>query len=203
MPRLSLSKSSLSRETRQLKSYRRFLPSLDMKRRQLIVEREKTLREMEQIQQAIDSLQQQIGRDIPMLANQDIAVEGLLRVDEVELDEENVMGTRLPLLQQVKFNQHHYALLGRPHWVDRMLERMREMLQLQLQLQVIEHRRHLLHQAVQKITQRVNLFDKVLIPRTEQNISRIRIYLADSERAGVVRAKIAKRKHARAVEVSA
>jgi V/A-type H+-transporting ATPase subunit D len=46
--------------------------------------------------------------------------------------------------------------------------------------------------AVQKITQRVNLFDKMLIPRTRENIRKIGIFLADSERAAVVRAKIAK-----------
>ncbi|MBA1331492.1 ATP synthase subunit D, partial [Candidatus Endoriftia persephone str. Guaymas] len=39
-----------------------------------------------------------------------------------------------------------------------------------------------------------NLFDKVLIPRTHQHIRQIRIYLADEERAAVVRAKLAKRK---------
>ena len=52
-----------------------------------------------------------------------------------------------------------------------------------------------LEQALQKTTQRLNLFDKVLIPKTEKNIRRIRIALSDAERAGVVRAKIAKNKH--------
>ena len=41
MARVSLSKASMSREQRQLKSYRQFLPSLDLKRRQLIAERAK------------------------------------------------------------------------------------------------------------------------------------------------------------------
>ena len=49
---------------------------------------------------------------------------------------------------------------------------------------------------MRKVTQRVNLFEKVLIPRTREQIRRIRIYLSDAERAAVVRSKIAKRKHA-------
>jgi V/A-type H+-transporting ATPase subunit D len=56
----------------------------------------------------------------------------------------------------------------------------------------------LLDDAVHKVTQRVNLFEKVLIPRTREHIRRIRIYLADAERAAVVRSKIAKRKRAAA-----
>ena len=48
--------------------------------------------------------------------------------------------------------------------------------------------------AVRKVTQRVNLFDKVLIPRARKHIERIRIHLSDAERAAVVRSKIAKGK---------
>jgi V/A-type H+-transporting ATPase subunit D len=51
-----------------------------------------------------------------------------------------------------------------------------------------------LEQAERIVTQRYNLFDKVLIPRARQNIRNISIYLADAERAGVVNSKIAKRK---------
>ena len=53
-----------------------------------------------------------------------------------------------------------------------------------------------MEQAVTTITQRVNLFDKVLIPRAAANIKKIRIYLSDKEREGVVRAKTAKSKTA-------
>jgi V/A-type H+-transporting ATPase subunit D len=40
----------------------------------------------------------------------------------------------------------------------------------------------------------VNLFEKVLIPKAEQNIRKIVIFLSDQERAAVVRSKIAKNK---------
>ena len=59
-----------------------------------------------------------------------------------------------------------------------------------------QRRGALLDAALRKVTQRVNLFEKVLIPRARDNIRRIRIYLGDAERAAVVRSKIAKRKRA-------
>ncbi|MBU0683122.1 MAG: V-type ATP synthase subunit D, partial [Candidatus Omnitrophica bacterium] len=43
-------------------------------------------------------------------------------------------------------------------------------------------------------TQRVNLFEKVMIPDTKENVKRIRIYLGDMETAAVVTGKIAKEK---------
>lgn len=40
----------------------------------------------------------------------------------------------------------------------------------------------------------MNLFEKVKIPETQENIRRISIYLADQQVNAVVRSKIAKRK---------
>jgi V/A-type H+-transporting ATPase subunit D len=63
-----------------------------------------------------------------------------------------------------------------------------------IRIQVARRRVDALEQAERIVTQRYNLFDKVLIPRARQNIRNISIYLADAERAGVVNSKIAKRK---------
>ena len=48
-----------------------------------------------------------------------------------------------------------------------------------------------------RVTQRVNLFDKILIPTAKRNIQRIQIFLGDAERAAVVRSKLAKGKQAK------
>ena len=48
------------------------------------------------------------------------------------------------------------------------------------------------------ITQRVNLFEHVLIPTAQANIKKIRTALGEEEMQAVVRSKIAKRKKASA-----
>jgi V/A-type H+-transporting ATPase subunit D len=60
-----------------------------------------------------------------------------------------------------------------------------------------------LERAVRRITQRVNLFGRILIPRAKQNIKRIRIYLGDLEREGVIRSKLSKARHLRPVATRA
>jgi V/A-type H+/Na+-transporting ATPase subunit D len=40
----------------------------------------------------------------------------------------------------------------------------------------------------------VNLFEKVVIPQTIENIRRIQIFIADQQTAAVVRGKISKKK---------
>ena len=194
MARLALNKASLTKLNRQLKSYQDFLPSLDLKRRQLLGEQAKAKQALVEINQQLQELEPMIASELIMLSNQEVDLTDIVEVVGVDTVEENVMGTRLPKLNKVDIQVRKYALLGRPHWVDRLVEVLKTAVELRLQLQVAEQRRELLAQAARTITQRVNLFDKVLIPRTQADIKKIRIYLSDAERAAVVNSKIAKRK---------
>ena len=196
MARLTLSKSSLSRESAQLKTFERYLPSLDLKRRQLIAERGKALREFRAVQEEAAAINERVARELPMLATGRVQLRGLARVTSVVVGKENLVGTELPALREVQVELARYPLLGKPHWVDKLEDLLKHLLEERVRAQVLQERLRLLDEAVRIITQRVNLFEKVLIPRTRQNIRKIRIFLADGERAAVVRAKIAKRKRA-------
>jgi V/A-type H+/Na+-transporting ATPase subunit D len=195
MARLSLNKSSLHRQQRQLKIYERFLPSLDLKRRQLIAERAKAGHELAAIQKEIAALTGRVSAHLPMLANREVDLTGLVWIEAIQVEEENRLGTRLPAFQGAEVQIRDYSFLTRPHWVDVAATWIREMILLQLRLQVQQDRVKLLNEAARKITQRVNLFEKVLIPRAREHIRRIRIHLSDAERAAVVRAKLAKSRH--------
>lgn len=194
MARLALNKASLTKLNRQLKAYKDFLPSLDLKRRQLLGEQAKAKQAIATLNQQLIALEPLIANDLLMLSNQEVDLTDIIKVVGVDVVKENVMGTRLPKLNGVDIQVQAYALLGRPHWVDPVVDALRTAVELRLRLQVAEQRLALLSQAVRKITQRVNLFDKVLIPQTQANIKKIRIYLSDAERAAVVNSKIAKRK---------
>jgi V/A-type H+-transporting ATPase subunit D len=85
--------------------------------------------------------------------------------------------------------------------VDAVVDALRQMLEARVRIRLEEVRLEALEQALKTITQRVNLFDKVLIPRARGNMKQIQIYLSDMQTAAVVRSKIAKRKRV-AAEVS-
>ena len=196
MPRLALNKTSLTRESRQLETYERFLPSLDLKRRQLIAERNRVRREVEVARAEIRELESTSGARLPMAANDRLELDGLVRVVDVELKEENLVGLRLPVVERVVLDRVGHAFLVRPYWIEALADLLAQILELRVRIAVEERRLDILEDAVKKITQRVNLFDKVLIPRTRDNIRRIEIRLSDAEKAAVVNAKIAKRKRA-------
>lgn len=197
MARLTLSKASLTAQGMRLKTYERYLPALDLKRQQLIRERALAAERLATTAQAIAALRARVRAELPMASDLEVEVTDLVTVAGAELGEDNLMGVRLPRLDRVILHRRRYALLAKPEWVDRLAELLAAMLELRVRLGVERRRLALLDEAVRTITQRVNLFDKVLIPRTRANIKRIRIFLADGERAAVVRAKIAKAKRAR------
>lgn len=194
MARLALNKTTLSKQSQQLKIFERFLPSLDLKRKQLLTERSKAAAALKLTQDELDPIDRLVREQLPMASREDVDLSGLVNIKDVKLGQENVVGVKIPVLESVDMEVREYGLLGRPHWVDRLAQLLRKTVELQIQVQVERRRLALLEVGVRKITQRVNLFEKVLIPRTREHIRRIRIFLSDYERAGVVQAKISKKK---------
>jgi len=101
MAKLKLSKSGLAEERSQLQLYEKTLPSLDLKRRQLAVELERARHAHAEAREAVAALETRIGEELPMLANPDIEVRGLVKMTAFELGEENVVGVRLPRLERI------------------------------------------------------------------------------------------------------
>ncbi|MBL4838576.1 MAG: V-type ATP synthase subunit D [Kordiimonadaceae bacterium] len=200
MAKLQLNKSSLARETKSLGIFRRFLPSLDLKRKQLTAKLSGAERALAETQQKIGYFTENLGQKVPMMANIDIDLAGLVRLKSLDLGHENLVGTTLPIATNFEIEKQPYALMAQPHWVDDVATALEEMLTLNVHEQVERQRANLLEIAVKVITQRVNLFEKVLIPRAENNIRQIKIYLSDEDMAAVVRSKIAKRKRTEMVQ---
>ncbi len=192
MARLSLNKASLHKESAKLKRYRQYLPSLDLKRRQLMAERAKGLARLKTTEVRIEQCREKVSQTLPMLSYREINLNNLVKVSSVEIGEENIVGINVPVLINVKLATTTYSPYLKPHWVDALVVQLKIMLELKLRQQVDRRRLTILETAVKKVTQKVNLFDKVLIPKTERNIRKIRIYLSDAERADVVRAKMTK-----------
>lgn len=198
MARLQLNKSSLANQATQLKTYERFLPALDLKRQQLMAEKAKAQIEMNKLEVEVGDLAKRVGADLPMLGNEEVDLDGIVRLKDYQLASENIVGTNLPVLDRINVEIEPYSPMAKPHWVDDVARLLQQMLEARLRVQIAGKRVEVLDKAVKTISQRVNLFEKVLIPETRSNIKKIKIYLSDEQMAAVVRSKIAKRKRASA-----
>ena len=192
MAKVVLSKSGLQRERNNLALYRKVLPSLDLKRRQLLGEQKRAEHALEVLRKELEAFPRRVAHELPMLGADAVDLKPLLKVRRVRTGVENVVGVKLPVLEEVEFDAHDYSLLSNPHWVDPVLKRLREFAELKARFEIAEERVRLVRHAARKVTQRVNLFEKILIPTAQKNIKKIQIHLADHERAMVVQSKIAK-----------
>ncbi len=197
MVSLALNKSSLKSQRDQLNTFQRFLPALDLKRQQLSLELKKAeqallgrRREIDVFSASLEGLLRLIGADSTDWS-------GYVKVRSVKIDERNVLGVKLPRLQAVEFEVEPYPTLATPFWLDALVECVQRIGALRIRKRIDQQCVVRLARAVRQITQRVNLFEKVLIPNARENIHRIEIYLADAERAAIVRSKIVKGKRQR------
>lgn len=198
MPAPRHSKGFLIQQREQLSLYRRLLPSLELKRRQLMVELATERRVAKDQERALTAIDEIVGAQLPMLQETELPLDGLVQVEGVTYGVENLVGVRLPVLGEVQIRTAPYGLLTRPAWVDVLVLWMHRAVRAQLSALVARVRVARLEAAVRRMSQRVNLFERVLIPRAEDNIRRARIFLGDQERAAVVRAKLAKARASRA-----
>jgi len=196
MAKLALNKSSLAKESAQLAEYKRFLPSLELKRLQIMAERAKARETLKRLEEDVARRFDDVVDSLPMLANRHVPLKGLVTLKNVVRGRQNLSGTILPTLEDVEIETEPYSLLARPHWVDPYVKGMQDLLRLNVERDVARERLEHLIEAEAVISRRVNLFEKVLIPRAASNIKKIRMALADAERDAVVRAKISKRKTA-------
>jgi V/A-type H+-transporting ATPase subunit D len=194
MAKLKLSKQSLHHQQEQLKLYKRLLPSLDLKRRQLTMEAQKALEEHAAAVAQIDALETRIGEELPMLADEGLHLRDLVVVKGYKLGEQNIVGVRLPVLESLDCQVAEYSPLATPAWLDILVQRLKDAKTCRLRAEIAAQRLDILRLQLRRVTQRVNLFDKILIPTAHTNIQRIRIYLGETERAAVVTSKLAKSK---------
>jgi V/A-type H+-transporting ATPase subunit D len=194
MAKLKLSKHAMHEQQEQLKLYQRLLPSLDLKRRQLMLEVQKAQEEYTAAQSAVDDLETRIGEELPMLADEEFRLGGLVQMKSFKVIEQNIVGVKLPFLDSIDCVVTDYSRLATPPWVDTLVQRLKDAAEQRMRAEISGQRLAILQLAVRRITQRVNLFEKILIPTAKQTIQKIRIFLGDADRASVITSKLAKKK---------
>lgn len=193
MAKIKLTKNELKKQKDQLKRFERYLPTLLLKKQLLQMEIRQVevqiRRKREERKQAVEDLfcwVDVFGEGIP--------IAHLVQVEEVRLDTQNIAGVDIPVFSDILFANPAYDLMENPLWVDAAVKKIKELVVLDVELSVLEKQADLLGRELRTTSQRVNLFEKVKIPETRENIRVINIFLGDQQTAAVVRGKMSKSK---------
>ena len=196
MSKLKLTKTELKTQTDALKQYRRFLPTLQLKKQQLQLELRKSRALVEDNRRDYAELRSKLEAFVGLYADENAGnfIRENLAVTSVIKSSANIAGVTVPVFDHVEFAEKNYDLFAADFWLDSGLRTVKELIALKEAGKVLEEQYRLLNIELLSTTQRVNLFEKVKIPECMENIRKIQISLGDATTAAVVRSKIAKRK---------
>ena len=203
MAKIKLTKNELKVQKDALKMYQRYLPTLTLKKQQLQAEIRSIEAKAKAVRKEKEKLEQGFDEWISVFSAESEFPEGIITVSNVRRGEGNIAGVVIPTFEGADFSRSDYDLYKTPLWVDIAANHMERAMSLDLEAEVLDEQVRLLEVELRATSQRVNLFEKVKIPETKENIRKIGVYMADQQVAAVVRSKISKRKIAlRSAEAS-
>lgn len=194
MAKIKLTKNEQKKQKDALKMYQRYLPTLILKKQQLQMEIRQVELKVEDVESKISAINEEFKQWIAVFGEDVGLDENLITVKQIVTENGNIAGVNIPIFVGADFEKVSYDLFMKPLWVDKAVEKLKNVMLLDLEIKVLREQARLLGEELKVTTQRVNLFEKVKIPETKSNIKKIAVYLGDQQTASVVRGKIAKKK---------
>lgn len=193
MATIKLTKNELKAQKDALKMYKRYLPTLTLKKQQLQSEIRTIEIRANEVRAKRKALEAEFTRWIAVFGEEDAFDPSMVKVSNIRKGVGNIAGVTIPVYEGADFTRGDYDLYSKPLWIDLAADRMEKALSYDLEADVLDEQVRLLNIELRVTTQRVNLFEKVKIPETKANIKRISVYLGDQQVAAVVRGKISKK----------
>jgi len=193
MAKVRLTKNELKKQKDNLKRFTRYLPTLELKKKQLLVEIRRIQNEIETLQQENRRVENEISGWVDVFA-EDIDVAQYIQVKEVITGEDNIAGIEIPTFEDVVFEEPEIDYFNTPLWIDTGIDVACEQIKRQKAWEIAQEQEHILQEELRTTIQRIKLFEEVKIPEAKENIRVIQIFMGDQQTAEVVRGKIAKAK---------
>lgn len=195
MGQIKFTKSELRTQQLKLTQLSRYLPTLQLKKAMLQSEVNAAQQEVEELTEKY-LIEKKEVEAFSSLLSVDYAndVFESLHVIEVRKTYESIAGVEIPHCKEVIFGEISYLLFDKPFWFDDAILSLRSLICAKERIAVALEKKMLLEQELREVSIRVNLFEKIMIPRTQGNIKKIKVFLGDQQLAAVCQAKVAKRK---------
>ena len=195
MPQIKLTKTELRSQQYRLGQLEKYLPTLQLKKAMLQVEVNRALAVLRTLEQHFDVCVEKVELFASLLsAPQNFVLMEAIKVLEVRLDGENIAGVELPVFDQVVFEPVTFSLFATPVWMESAIEQIQELIIFRERKDIAHRRKEALEKELREVSIRVNLFEKIMIPRANVNIKKIKIFLGDQSLAAVCQAKVSKEK---------
>lgn len=195
MAQIKLTKTELRSQQVRLTQLQRYLPTLQLKKAMLQLEVNHAQLEIENLVQRFKSAEEKITDYASLFSDKDAyELFAAVKIIGVDKGHENIAGIDVPLFEQIHFQPEPYALFDTPVWMESAVDGVKDLLAIREKIKIAEEKKRALEKELRDVSIRVNLFEKILIPRSLDAIKKIKIFLGDQQLAAVSQAKVSKKK---------
>ena len=193
MSKIKLTKNELKKQKDDLKRFTRYLPTLELKKKQLLQEIRTIQNKIEKLRTEIDRFNDEVNHWVHVFA-EETEIQDLVKIKEIITQHGNIAGIDIPVLEETVFEDIEYDLFSTPLWLDKGIAACKEQIIRKIDLQISQKQEAIIREELRITIQRIKLFEEVKIPNARESIRVIQIFLGDQMTAEVVRGKIAKAK---------
>lgn len=195
MAQVKFTKTELRAQQVKLAQLQKYLPTLQLKKAMLQAEVSQVQAEIEKLQAEFYDQEARIGRYAALFSERNTGdFFSAISIEKVEIVHENIAGVDIPIFEKIIFAPGIYSLYDTPVWFESALEGVKQLLVIREKGKVATLKKSALEKELREVSTRVNLFEKVMIPRAIENIKKIKIFLGDQQLAAVSQAKVSKKK---------
>lgn len=190
--RIKLNKVFLREQKQRLAMYERFLPALEARKQQFLMQLAIVRQDIQERQAAMETMLNEISEWSPLYWDVQKILPFFIKILEVRYRLRNVAGLKVPDFIGVAFDEPPYSLFATFFSFDFLLTKTREVISLREHIKILKEQERILADGFRKTSQRINLYEQKLIPDCREAIRKITVYLQDQQAAAVGVAKVAK-----------
>ena len=195
MAQVKLTKMELRLQQVKLSQLQKYLPTLQLKKALLQIEVTQAAEEIKEVRQAYVKEEALLEGMAALFSDRNSSnFFSAISIDQIKIRHENIAGVDIPVFEEIVFSKTKYSLFDTPIWYESAMEAICALLTLKEKLKVVEQKKNALEKELREVSIRVNLFEKIMIPRALNNIKHIKIFLGDQQLASISQAKVAKKK---------
>jgi V/A-type H+/Na+-transporting ATPase subunit D len=191
--RVKLNKVSLREQKQKLALYQRFLPALEARKQQFLMQLGSVRKDIRDREAALAHLLADTEQWSALIRDMEGLLRYFLEIREVRFSLHNVAGLNIPWFREVIFAEPSYSVFATAYSFETVLTRLREAICLREEIRILREQEKILADGFRKTSQRINLYEQRLIPSCREALRKIAVYLQDQQAAAVGVAKVAKR----------
>jgi len=195
MADVKLTKNELRTQQLHLKTLQKYLPTLQLKKAMLQIEVNSARAELHTAEEMHAHVRTEVNAFAALLSETlSFNIFDVVKPKKITRGYENIAGIELPYFKSMTFEEINYSLQDTPPFVDSVIVQLRRLVEAEIRVSIAREKTQILEKELRDVSIKVNLFEKILIPRALKNIRKIKVFLGDQQLAAVCQAKVAKAK---------